>query len=255
MSARIVLLALASMSLFLLPGRGLADEPMAEELDGAGRASGFSGSVTFATDYVFRGVSQTDEAPSVQGAFDYAHRSGFIAGLWGSNVDELISAGGVEIDLYAGWERSGERLDYGFELVYYAYPGDDPERPEADFFEGAAGLRYLLAESALRPSLSASYYVTPRHFAETGWGHYGSVALDLTLPRSFGLELEIGRQTIADGDLTPGLSWTHWRVSVTREIAGFDLELNYQDTDGLEEDRAVARLGDRTFVLLVSRSL
>ena len=47
----------------------------------------FSGNAGIVTDYVYRGISQTDEGPAVQGGFDVGHSSGLYAGIWGSNVD------------------------------------------------------------------------------------------------------------------------------------------------------------------------
>ncbi|MBS0309234.1 MAG: hypothetical protein JSS58_09715, partial [Proteobacteria bacterium] len=46
----------------------------------------FTGNVTVATDYRFRGISQTFKQPTVQGGFDYSHSSGFYLGNWNSNV-------------------------------------------------------------------------------------------------------------------------------------------------------------------------
>ena len=53
----------------------------------------FSANVTAVSDYVFRGITQTDSHPAIQGGFDYAHASGLYAGLWASNVD--FNDGGV----------------------------------------------------------------------------------------------------------------------------------------------------------------
>ncbi|GEM_PF-3780681 len=46
-----------------------------------------SGNAAFKSDYVFRGFSQTDEEPSVQGTIALNHDSGFAASLWGSNIN------------------------------------------------------------------------------------------------------------------------------------------------------------------------
>ena len=46
----------------------------------------FTGNVGLFSQYVFRGISQTNEKPAVQGGFDVAHKSGFYAGTWASNI-------------------------------------------------------------------------------------------------------------------------------------------------------------------------
>ena len=45
-----------------------------------------SGNLTIASDYRFRGFTQTDYQPAIQGGVDFAHKSGFYLGNWNSNV-------------------------------------------------------------------------------------------------------------------------------------------------------------------------
>ncbi len=45
----------------------------------------FTVNVGIASQYVFRGLTQTNGKPAVQGGFDYAHASGFYLGTWLSN--------------------------------------------------------------------------------------------------------------------------------------------------------------------------
>ena len=45
--------------------------PLVEESDVPGE---FSANVGFTTDYTFRGISQTDNEPAIQGGFDYTYR-------------------------------------------------------------------------------------------------------------------------------------------------------------------------------------
>ena len=48
--------------------------------------AGVSANVGFATDYIWRGMTQTSGDPAMSGGFDYASDGGFYAGIWGSNV-------------------------------------------------------------------------------------------------------------------------------------------------------------------------
>lgn len=45
-----------------------------------------SANIGLFSDYIFRGISFTDDKPAIQGGFDYAHTSGFYAGTWASNL-------------------------------------------------------------------------------------------------------------------------------------------------------------------------
>jgi len=85
----------------------------------------FTGNLTLATDYRFRGISQTFGEPAVQGGFDYAHSNGFYLGTWASNVSgDQYYSGSMEWDFYGGWKGEIAKdltLDLG--ALYYWYPG------------------------------------------------------------------------------------------------------------------------------------
>jgi uncharacterized protein (TIGR02001 family) len=89
-----------------------------------------SGNFGLGTDYRFRGISQTfggDSfwAPTVQGGVDFAHKSGFYAGNWNSNVsgNQYPNGSSIEMDFYGGWK--GSWGDFGLDIgtIYYYYPG------------------------------------------------------------------------------------------------------------------------------------
>ena len=66
----------------------------------AAHAEGLSANVGFVSDYVFRGVSQSDESFALQGGFDYEDPSGLHAGVWGSNIDfNNVNDGNLEVDI------------------------------------------------------------------------------------------------------------------------------------------------------------
>ena len=46
----------------------------------------FTSNVTLASEYIYRGIGQTNRKPAIQGGFDYAHSSGVYLGTWASNV-------------------------------------------------------------------------------------------------------------------------------------------------------------------------
>lgn len=83
-----------------------------------------TGNMTIASDYRFRGISQTYKGPAIQGGVDYANASGLYLGNWNSNVTSFLYAGGsgIEMDFYGGWKKSFG--DFGLDLgtIYYYYP-------------------------------------------------------------------------------------------------------------------------------------
>lgn len=86
----------------------------------------FSGNAAVTTDYRFRGLSQTQNDPSVQAGFTLAHDSGVYFGLWGSNVNFGSGTPSLELDPSLGFATtldsfaSKPLLDVG--VVYYNYP-------------------------------------------------------------------------------------------------------------------------------------
>jgi uncharacterized protein (TIGR02001 family) len=122
-----------------------------------------TGNIGLFSQYIFRGLTQTNEEPALQGGMDYSHASGFYAGTWGSNVSWLrdfnsgtpnagYSAGGsLELDIYGGLKGTIGKTDFGYDvgLLYYWYPGDAaPGAKDADTLElyGAISWKWLSAK-------------------------------------------------------------------------------------------------------------
>ena len=83
------------------------------------------------SDYRFRGISQTSFKPALQLGVDFAHKSGFYAGAFGSNVDWVkqfngATKGSYELDLFGGYKGSITK-DIGFDVgvIAYIYPGNN----------------------------------------------------------------------------------------------------------------------------------
>ena len=80
------------------------------------------------SDYRYRGLSQTRFDPALQGGVDYADKSGFYVGVWGSSIkwikDAGASAGSVEVDLYGGYKASVGDVAYDVGFLRYEYAGN-----------------------------------------------------------------------------------------------------------------------------------
>ena len=101
----------------------------------------FSGNVTLTSDYVWRGVTQSDQSFAIQGGFDVAHSTGFYAGTWASNVDFGDNTN-LELDLYGGYAGEfGDGFSYDVGVIQYLYSGQ-PSTTDYDFLEVYAGLSY-----------------------------------------------------------------------------------------------------------------
>ena len=98
--------------------------------------------VGVASDYVFRGISQTNEDPQIFGGVDMVADI-FYAGAWASNVD-FGDETDAEYDLYAGVTPTIGPVAANFGIIYYGYVGA-PDGPEYDYVRrlgaGWSGLR------------------------------------------------------------------------------------------------------------------
>jgi uncharacterized protein (TIGR02001 family) len=109
-----------------------------------------TGNVGIYSQYIFRGLTQTNRDPAIQGGFDYSHASGFYAGTWASNISWLrdnfsyLTGGSAELDFYGGY-KWGFAPDWTLDLgtLYYYYPGDTaPGALKADAWEIYAGVSW-----------------------------------------------------------------------------------------------------------------
>jgi len=180
-----------------------------------------SANFTLATDYVWRGVSQTDENPAIQGGLDYSADNGFYIGTWGSNVD-FGSVENLELDVYFGWATefdNGLGLDIGFiQYLYFDNAGD------VDFNEIYVGL-------------SHSGFSGKVSFDNDNDATYVELGYDAELANDFGLGLHVGNYSF-DG----GFDYTDYSVSLSKSYGGLDFGLAYTDTDIDNVDAADARV-------------
>lgn len=193
-----------------------------------------SGNISLTSDYVFRGVSQTQNGPAIQGGIDYAHASGFYAGTWASNVD-WVSLGyknnsSMEIDLYGGYKGSLGDVGYDVGVITYYYPGDkiagatDPDTTE--LYLGASW-KFLSAKYSHTVSNRFVGWST-----STGGKTKGSYYLELNgnydLGNGWGVLGHVGYQDVKDNDLA---SYTDWKVGVSKDIGFGTVALAYSDTN------------------------
>lgn len=119
----------------LLAGTVLAATPALADETAPPSAITVSGSAAVVSQYRFRGISQSDNKPAVQGAITVSHESGFYVSVWGSSAanplnpitpngfNSPVYIGGSEIDVYGGWTKDlgGVKVDVGG--YGYIYPG------------------------------------------------------------------------------------------------------------------------------------
>ena len=189
-----------------------------------------SGNVALATDYAFRGVSQTDESPAIQGGLDAAFGdSGFYLGTWASNINFGTGGGNLELDVYGGYKFAlgGVAMDVG--VLGYLYPGASDDGAELDYWE-----LYAKPSIALSPqfTLGAGFYYSPEFTGESGDGFYYEVNGAYALTPELSLSGAVGMQTVdTDGFFAGEDDYTTWNVGGTYSAMGLGFDLRYVGTD------------------------
>jgi len=85
----------------------------------ASAVEGLSANAAATSNYLWRGVTQTDGDSAVSGGIDYADDSGLYVGTWASS----LGGESYELDLYAGFGGDiSDSISYDVGFIYYAYP-------------------------------------------------------------------------------------------------------------------------------------
>lgn len=186
---------------------------------------GLSANVAASSNYIWRGVSQTDDAAAISGGIDYAAQSGFYVGTWASNVDYGDDAS-YELDFYFGFGGDLGDSGFGYDVgyIYYGYPdsAESDSSNEYDFGEIYGSLSYA------NFSLAANYGIHNDDGAE-----WADKALYLSADAAFevaeGLELglHIGNYSF-DDDYDDG-DYTDYGVSLSKN--GFTFLVTDTDLD------------------------
>lgn len=200
----------------------------AQEATGPGT---FGGSVTLASDYMFRGISNSNEEPQIQGDFNWSHNSGVYAGVWATNTNFGGPGNSMELDPYIGFANSVGDTGFSYDLGYwlYTYPGSESDFDYAEFY--AIG-----TWSTGDLSISPSAWYTDNYFGEDFLDDVEGLAYDLTvshaLPLAMSASARVGEQTFHGGG--EGLDYLYYDIGVTKTVGDFSLGLRWHDTDGVE---------------------
>ncbi len=258
-------MAVAAASLFLGAGAAQAgdlfdrgsmkDAPLVAERE----RPTFSANVALTTDYVFRGISQTEQNPAIQGGFDMTYRS-FYAGVWASNLDFGGDANGndianIEIDVYAGFKRKWRKTEFDLGVIYYAYPSAEDAGAELDYVEFKWASTTELTD---RITFGTATFYSPDYTGETGDVITSEGTISIALGEVRGMKTSfsalLGYVDFLD-DQFEGNSYTYWNAGVEVALSDkFTLDLRYWDTDNDGNDPFAGTNSDERFVATISSS-
>jgi uncharacterized protein (TIGR02001 family) len=196
--------AISAAAVALLAGMSsvafAADEPAAPEV------SPITANVTVASNYIYRGLTQTNNKPAIQGGFDYAHESGFYIGNWNSSISWISDAynavpasalpsktapsttAPIEMDFYAGFKKEliGEGFASDIGVLQYYYPTSGLGGVQTQAFVTANPL--MRQTSGTNPSTTELYVAQNFTFGPvTGFGKFSYAVSNL-----FGIQKSAG---------------------------------------------------------------
>ena len=205
------------------------------------QAGEISANVALATDYVFRGFSQTNEDPAISGGFDYDFGNGFSVGTWASNVNFGDNTSS-EIDLYGGYSfEVSEGVSVDLSYVFFAYPG---ETDALNYSEFHAGIGF--------GDLGFSLVYSPDYFGSDADAFVLNADYSIGLGENLGLDLHVGYSDAdADDFFAAGeSSYIDYSIGLSTSAAGVDFGLTLYGTDLNDIDAA-----DDRVVFSISKSL
>ena len=203
--------------------------------------AGTTGNVSLTSDYVFRGVSQSNREPALQGGIEYAAKSGAYIGGWGSSISWLSDlstsaapiSSNVELDVYGGYRGTfNDAVSYDVGALYYWYPGDYPTGfNSADTLELYAGITVAASDKL---SLGAKYsHATTDLFGyvDSNGSGYLDLSANFAVGKGWTIGAHAGRQWI-EGSGNDAFEYTDWKLGVTKAFDnGFSVGLAYTGTD------------------------
>ena len=231
----------------------------------------FTANAGLFSQYVFRGLAQTNERPALQGGADYSHESGFYVGTWLSNASWFSdtnagTSNSLEWDLYTGFRKSwdsGFSGDIGY--LRYKYPGSYPVlpvgtvEPHTDEAYVAVGWKWA--------TLKYSYAFSDLFGVQDSEGSdYLDLTVTVPLGEKFTVAAHAGRQNfrgasdaaIAAGTTNDALySYEDYRATLGYALgAGWSTSLTFTTTNAEDAGYTVLgkNIGDDQVVVGVART-
>jgi uncharacterized protein (TIGR02001 family) len=229
-----------AMALAFLAGPAAAGSLKDTPMMSPERALAWSANVAATSEYVFRGISQTDEKPTVQGGIDVTYGI-LYAGIWASGLDFGENSAGrdiatTEIDLVAGIKPKWGPVSFDFGVIYYVYPGARDSSAELNMVELKAGAS---VEPWAGGTLGITTFYSPDYTGELGdvWTFEGTIAH--AFPAIHGItptfSALIGYQKGDDNSYASFYGaddYLYWNVGVTFAFhERFSIDVRYWDTD------------------------
>jgi uncharacterized protein (TIGR02001 family) len=172
------------------------------------------------SDYRYRGISQSRLEPAVQGGFDYADKSGFYVGAWGSTIKWIkdtpgVTKGSTEIDLYGGYKSTVGSLAYDVGFLRYEYLNNNyasASGVNANTNEVYGGVTYGVFTAKYSHAISNLF-----GFANSKNSYYLDLSANYDLGDGYTLTPHVGYQSIKNN---ADYSYTDYALTLGKDMGG-----------------------------------
>jgi len=186
-------------------------------------ARDFGGYATVTSDYVKRGVSQSDGGPAVQVGVELSDDGGFFVGAWGSTTK--IRSGPTnrrdrEVNYYAGFGFDAtDALRFSATAVAYRYPGQSGD------------VNYNYEEYSLTANFADRSWLEFAYSPDLYNSGRSSTNVDLFAEWPLSPVWSIGGGGgYYDTSRPTGRAYSYWQLGVTASLRWADVDLRFHDT-------------------------
>ena len=203
-----------------------------------------SATVLVASDYIYRGISQTFGHPTIQGSLDFAHSTGLGFGIFSSNINlgkDPTSPAQSEVDAYFAWNKEFQAWKTGLMILSSNYI----HASETTGIEYSAFVEWK--------NLKIDFAFMPTYFGVNSTSTYLRLTATLPIQPRDSLILAVGHSYFSQPMNVGFTSYSDLKAGINHTVDGWGLELDWSATDrkfnvgGVCPDQAVVASLGRTF--------
>jgi uncharacterized protein (TIGR02001 family) len=176
-----------------------------------------SGNIGLSSDYLWRGISQSNSHAAISAGIDYKNNNSFYLGSWISSLDN----GNYELDIYSGFAFEIYDIAYDIGVISYQYPKIN------DYFSEV----YIKADFGLfNTAVAYTIDSKDKESAEFSSGDlYLSLAKNFKLAKELELNLLLGHYAFKHQN---GDDYNNFNISISKDNFSFAID----KTTGLNQN-------------------
>ena len=203
-----------------------------------------SATVLVASDYIYRGISQTFGHPTIQGSLDFTHMTGLGFGFFSSNINlgnDPTSPAQSEVDAYLAWNKVFHEWKTGLMIL------------SSNYIHASEAAGIELSGFTEWKMLKLDFAFMPTYFGVHSTSTYLRLTTTLPIQPRDSLILAIGHSFFSQPVNVNFTSYSDFKAGINHTVDNWGVELDWSATDrrftagGACPDQAVVASINRTF--------